>query len=193
MAERRRGVHESAIAQPPDFRRELGPVYIPPDEARRPLRIIDPKRAATLRAWIDTLVPGDEHWPGAAETDGLGYIDAVAQAAPALRPIILHGIDTLGALATDEHGTSFALCTEGQRRALLVKLELLNPDGAFELVFELALEAYYRDDCVLGVLEKRTGFSMQRATEGWEMEPFDESALDRVRAMPPRYRVVDSA
>ena len=34
--------------------------------------------------------------------------------------------------------------------------------------------------------------AMQRAMRGWEMQPFDESLLDRVRALPPRYRALAS-
>jgi hypothetical protein len=194
VGERRRGVHESAVAHSSDFRTALGPVYVSPDEARQPLRIVDPQRLLTLSAWIDSLVPGDANWPRATQTDAIGYMDAVAHASPPLRPILLHGIDRLDALASEGlgRGTSFLACSDNARYEILSAFEQLNPDGAFDLVLELTLEAYYRDEAVLEALEERTGFSMRRATEGWEMEPFDESTLDRVRAMPTRYRMPDT-
>lgn len=186
----RRGVHEAAAAHTADFHAQLGRAYVSPSLAKRSQAVLDTERRRTLSAWIDSLIPENEHWPSAAETDAVGYVDATVFMAPKLRPILLHGIDRLEALTAERHGpdTRFADLAPGGRRELLARLEKLNPDGVFELVLELTFEAYYRDERVLGVLERRTGFSMHQAMLGWEMEPFDTSLLDRVRSLPPRYR-----
>ncbi|TMJ94059.1 MAG: gluconate 2-dehydrogenase subunit 3 family protein [Actinobacteria bacterium] len=179
MAEGRRGVHEAAAASASDFHAELGQAYVSPHAARESQRVLDPERRRALSAWADTLIPANEHWPSAADVDAVGYIDRTVFLAPALRPIVLRGIDRLEARVVE-------------RREVLSRLEQLNPDGVFELVLELVFEAYYRDERVVTILEERTGFSMQRAMRGWEMQPFDESLLDRVRALPPRYRALAS-
>lgn len=191
MAERR-GVHEAAAAQVTDFHAELGQAYIDEARAKQSRAILDPERERTLSAWVDTLIPADDHWPSAAETDALGYIDATALAVPRLRATLLRGIDRLEALSAERPGSSvrFADLESQDRHALLARLEELNPGGVFELVLELTFEAYYRDERVIAALERRTGFSTERAMHGWEMEPFDETALERVRALPPRYRIV---
>jgi len=194
MAEGRRGVHEAAAASASDFHAELGQAYVSPHAARESQRVLDPERRRALSAWADTLIPANEHWPSAADVDAVGYIDRTVFLAPALRPIVLRGIERLEALAAERYvsGVRFADLRVVERREVLSRLEQLNPDGVFEIVLELVFEAYYRDERVVTILEERTGFSMQRAMRGWEMQPFDESLLDRVRALPPRYRALAS-
>lgn len=186
--EMRRGVHEAAIATIAPFRAALGQAYVSYAEARAAPFVLDGDRARTLTAWIDGLVPGDENWPRGSETDAAGYIDATIAKAPALRPLVLRAIDLLSARAASRFGAAFDELAFANRHQLLAELEAEGAGGAFELVLELTFEAYYRDERVLGALERRTGFSMKRATQGWEMEPFDERLLDRVRALPRRCR-----
>jgi hypothetical protein len=193
MAEARRGVHEAPSVLAEDFHHALGRAYVDAATASTSRTVLDESRRAVLAAWVETLIPGNEHWPSASETNALGYIDATIFAAPELRCIVLLGIDRLEALGRESHGEekSFADLSSDQRRELLTRLEALNPERAFELVLELTFEAYYRDEQVLAVLERRTGFSAQEAMHGREMEPFDAAVLDRVRALPPRYRRLD--
>ncbi len=190
MAEARRGVHEAPSVRAEDFHHALGRAYVDAATASTSRAVLDEPRRAVLSAWVETLIPGNAHWPSAAETDAVGYIDATAFAAPALRSIVLLGIDRLEALVRERHGAemSFPALAAEQRRDLLAQLETLNPNRAFELVLELTFEAYYRDERVLAALERRTGFSAREAMHGREMEPFDAAALQRVRALPPRYR-----
>jgi hypothetical protein len=180
-------VHEAAIVAA-DFRTLVGRVYLSPEAALAAPRILDPDRTRVLSALVDELIPGDEHWPPASATDAVRYIDAMAFSVPALRPILIRGIDRLAEWARERFGTAFEELQPDSRLELTRELELENPDGVFELVFELTCEAYYRDERVLEVLEQQTGFSAPAAMVGWEMEPFDDTLLDRVRQLPPRFR-----
>lgn len=183
----RHHVHEAAsVAQ--DFHHELGPAYVDPARARRSRAVLDDPRRRTLEAWVETLVPADEHWPSAAETDAVGYIDATVFTVTSLRPILIHGVDQLEALSHERFDSAYADLSGDKRHDVLKEFEALNPDRVFELVLELTLEAYYRDERVFSVLAQRTGFSIQRSMKGWPMESFDPSLLSRVRRLPPRCR-----
>jgi hypothetical protein len=183
-------VHEAASVTQ-DFHDELGPTYVDPAQARVSRAVLDDPRRCTLEAWVETLVPADEHWPSAAETDAVGYIDATVLAATSLRPILIRGLDQLEAFSHARFSTGFADLSGDNRHDVLQEFEALNPDRVFELVLELTLEAYYRDEHVLSVLERRTGFSIERSMQGWPMESFDLSLLSRVRRLPPRCRKPD--
>jgi Gluconate 2-dehydrogenase subunit 3 len=186
----RRGVHEAAAGPASDLRSLLGQAYVSPEAARATCSVLDRGRARTLSAWLDELIPATGEWPSASSTDAVGYIDATAARVPAIRPALLQAVDALEATALARFDTAFAELAHDQRYELLTGLEADNPRGAFDLVLELTYEAYYRDLRVLDVLERRTGFSMRRTMEGWDMEPFDERLLERVRALPPRVRSV---
>ena len=186
----RRGVHEAASASLTDFHVALGQTYVSPEAAREHPRVFDADRAQTLHAWVETLIPADQNWPSAAETDAVGYIEATAFAAAPLRPLLIGSIDAVVAATIERFGDAarFAALSLADRQQILATLEEKSPAG-FQLVLELTFEAYYRDERVIEITEHRTGFSMRRAMVGWELEPFDESQLDRVRRLPPRFRV----
>jgi hypothetical protein len=184
----RRSVHEAATAPASDLRALLGQAYVSPEAARAPCSVLDRDRAGTLSAWLDELIPATEEWPSASSTDAVGYIDATAARVPPIRPVLLRAIDALEATARARFESAFAELEHDQRYELVAGLEADNPHGVFDLVLELTYEAYYRDQYVIDVLERRTGFSMRRTMEGWDMEPFDEGLLQRVRALPPRVR-----
>jgi hypothetical protein len=158
-----------------------GGVYVAPEEVGEP-SVLDAGELAILRAWVDRLVPGDAHWPPASATPAVGYIDAMLDRAPAARPPIR------GALArlADRGLTALG---DDDRDALLRELESSEEHGpAFRAVLDMTLEAYYRDPAVEEVVEARTGFRSRLPMVGTPMAPFDEARVDRVRALPPRYR-----
>ena len=160
---------------------DAGGVYVAPDEVGAP-RVLDADERALLTAWVDRLVPGDGTWPPASATPAVGYIDALADRAPA---IVAPLRAALGWLA-ERRLTS--LPTEEQT-AVLRDLEAHAELGAvFRSVLEMTLEAYYRDPAVEEVVRERTGFDARRPMVGTPMAPFDPARLDRVRALPPRYR-----
>jgi hypothetical protein len=181
----RQGALESQPAA--DFRRHLGHAYVEPETVGA-FAILDDARRATLEAWTDRVVPGDEHWPSASAAAAAAYVDAVVARAPLVRPLLLRAIDALERATEAAHGRGFAACAPDEQDALLTALAEADASGAFDLVVELTFEAYYRDPQVCAVMRERTGFDAALPHLGSPMEPFDERLLDRVRALPPRYR-----
>jgi hypothetical protein len=170
-----------------DFQRHLGHAYIEPGDVGT-FTVLDPARQAALKAWTARLIPGDEHWPSAADAGAAAYIDAVLARAPAVRPLLLRTLERLERAAQAAHGTGFAACEEAAQVALLGELAELG--GGFDLVLELTFEAYYRDPGVNRAIEARTGFRTALPHLGSAMAPFDETRLERVKQLPPNYREV---
>jgi hypothetical protein len=158
-----------------------GGIYVAPEEVGEP-QVLDAQAVAILEAWVDRLVPGDEHWPPATATPAVGYIDAMLRRAPAVAPAVLAAVGRLA-----ERG--FAERDAGGRVGLLRELEAsAELGGVFRSVLEMTLEAYYRDPAVEAVVHERTGFDSRRTMTGTPLPPFDESRLQRVRMLPARYR-----
>jgi hypothetical protein len=177
----------SSEAAAGDFRRHLGHAYVPLQDVGE-FTVLDAPREAALEAWTARLIPGDEHWPSAADTQAAAYIDAVLARVPAVRPLLLRAIERLERAAEAAHGTDFAACDEDAQIALLHDLAELG--GGFDLVLELTFEAYYRDPAVNRAIEARTGFRTALPHLGSAMKPFDETRLARVKTLPRRYREV---
>jgi hypothetical protein len=158
-----------------------GGVYVAPEDVGEP-RVLDAGAVAVLTAWVDRLVPGDAHWPPASSTPAVAYIDAMLQRAPAVQPAVLAAIAALAA-------QDFLALGDDDQVAALQGLEAsVELGGVFRSVLEMTLEAYYRDPAVDAVVRERTGFDTRLTMVGTPLAPFDESRLQRVRSLPPRYR-----
>src|ERR687885_1118304 len=97
----------SAAQTSVDFRRHLGHAYVPPEDVG-PFAVVDARRRETLVAWTACIVPGDSHWPSAADIGAAAYVDAVVARAPQVRPVLLRAIDALDRAAEAAHGRAFA-------------------------------------------------------------------------------------
>lgn len=136
-----------------------------------------------LTALLDTLLPGDDRdWP-AAGTHGLGQRTCEIAA---MTPGGAAALETiLAALPTD-----FPVRDEDSRAALLGELEAQSPD-AFSRVVTAAYSAYYTDPAIRAVVERVTGYpDRPPQPRGYDLEPFDESLLDQVKARGPIWRHV---
>jgi hypothetical protein len=153
--------------------------YVAPEEVGEP-EVLDAQAIAVLTAWVDALVPGDAHWPSASATPAVGYIDAMLARDPALLPGVRAAVAGL-------HEAGFTGLDAAGRTAALRELEASVP-AVFSAVLEMTVEAYYRDPAVEAVVEQRTGFRSRRTMTGTPLPPFDTSRLERVRALPPRWR-----
>jgi hypothetical protein len=156
----------------------VGRAEIPVGEERG-FRVLDPARATTLKAWVATLIPAHARRPDAAAVGAAEYVDATVAAVSALRPALLQAIDRLGA--------SFAELSADARESVLRELETEDPE-AFGMVRDFTYEAYYGHAKVLEALEAETGWRGKAPVEGSRLEPFEESALARVKGLPPRWR-----
>lgn len=188
--DRKQGGHSVAQANRPDYRLEIGRAEVPVGQSRG-FKVLDAARAATLVAWVATLIPARSARPAAAGVGAAEYVDATVFLVPALRPALLQAIDQLERSAQTELHKPFSECSPQECERLLRQFEAVDSSDAFNMVRDFTYEAYYGHPLVLAALEKETGWSSIGPTQGSEMKPFDASSLERVRKLPPRWRKVE--
>ena len=185
--DRKQGGHQVAQANRPDYRLEVGHAAVGVG-AERNFSVLDSDRAATLKAWVATLIPAAAGRPDAAEVGAAEYVDATVEKVPALRPVLDSGLAALDEIAIAKAGRQFASCDPAERELLLRSLELGDEADAFNMVRDFTYEAYYGHPRVLAALERDAGWSSTSPTRGSVMPPFDSARLARVRALPPLWR-----
>jgi hypothetical protein len=169
-----------------DYRQEIGRAYVPIG-VERGFVVLDPDRAEALRTWVSTLIPARDERPAAGDIGAAEYVDATVFLTPRLRGVLLDAIDTVERLAENLTCRRFAEAAP-QQTEILQAFEANDPLDAFPMVRDLTYEAYYAHPHVLDVLERETGWRYEVAISGCELEPFDESMLERMRNLPPRWR-----
>jgi hypothetical protein len=182
---------EATLAETPEaaYSLEFGRTYVAPEEVTD-FVLLSEAQQRTLAAWVERLIPARQPWPSAAAVEAHMYADNCAARSPLLRSMLLRAVDLVDREARRAHGSGFADSEEGQRDEILRGLESGDDALLFDLVLELVFEGYYRDPRVLEVAEERTGFRVMAPVEGIEIEPFDESLLERVKSLPPLIREV---
>ena len=154
----------------------------------RDFSVFDPERAATLKAWVATLIPATGTRPDAAAVGAAEYVDATVLMVPALRPVLLQAIDQVELIAAGKARKAFTECGPDERELLLRDFEASDDSDAFNMVRDFTYEAYYGHPSVLASLEEDTGWSSTSPTRGSAMQPFDSASLQRVRSLPARWR-----
>lgn len=148
----------------------------------------------TLAAVIDEIIPAGEDMPSASEAGVLRYFQRLAaggseQVAPPVPDLVdtLRGaVEAVGAGSQERSARPFLELATPERVEVLEGLETADPDVFFGLSF-LVYEAYYVQPAVWELL----GYEPYPTGEaGPALQPFDESALARVRSMPSLYREV---
>ncbi|HEV2217648.1 MAG TPA: gluconate 2-dehydrogenase subunit 3 family protein [Candidatus Dormibacteraeota bacterium] len=185
--DRKQGGHSVAQANRPDYRLEIGRAEVPVGETRA-FSVLDPRRAATLKAWVATLIPARGARPDAADVGAAEYVDATVFLVPALRPPLIQAIDHVERSAVESLRKAFSECGPEERERLLREFEAADASDAFNMVRDFTYEAYYGHPRVLAALEKETGWSSKSPTHGSAMKAFDATRLERVRKLPQRWR-----
>jgi hypothetical protein len=174
-------------AQYTDYRLEVGRALVPVGVPRG-FNVLDERRAATLRGWVECLIPARDGRPSAAEVGAAEYIDATVDSASNLREPLLRAIDRLQELAGEAGG--FASADLAARTRAVRALELDDTSGGFDMVRDFTYEAYYAHPAVLASLQRDLAWDGVAPTRGSDMEPFDEGLLQRVRTLPRRFKEV---
>ena len=187
--DRKQGQHQVAQTGRPDYRLEVGRAEVPVG-APRTFVLLDAARAATLRAWTATLIPAAGRRPDAAGVGAAEYIDATVHKVPSIRPALFYGIDEVERLARSRTGRAFTECSAGEREDVVRQFQAADDSDAFNMVNDFTYEAYYGHPIVLAAIEAETGWRGTGPMTGGAMDPFDPNQLARVRALPPRYRVI---
>jgi hypothetical protein len=185
--DRKQGGHQVAQANRPDYRLEVGRAEVPVGEPRG-FAVLDPVRAATLRAWTATLIPAAHGRPDAGELGAAEYIDATVMMVPSLRPALLHALEHVERIAMSNAQKPFADCADEVREHVLRQFQVEDDADAFNMVSDFTYEAYYGHPHVLGALESATGWHGLGPVTGGPMAPFDTKLLHRVKSLPPRWR-----
>jgi hypothetical protein len=189
--DRKQGRHQVAQSSRPDYRLEVGQAEVPVG-APRGFVVLDPARAATLKAWTSTVIPAAGRRPDAGSVGAAEYIDATVYMVPSIRPALLHGIDEIERLAHASAGRPFNECGVAEREGVLRQFQGLDPD-TFSMVGDLTYEAYYGNPEVLAAVEGETGWRGSVPMTGSPMTAFDVALLERVRKLPARYRAADGS
>lgn len=170
-----------------DYRTEIGRVYVSVGEERA-FVVLDPDRAALLRAWTSALIPASGQLPAAGDVGAAEYIDATAFLAPRIRGLLLDALRAVDNLASRNAGRALVDCDPRRQVAILREFEAVDGTGAFSMVRELTYEAYYAHPRVLNVLGSTTGWRADAAVSGSALEEFDEALLARMKKVKPHYR-----
>src|SRR3981081_3985005 len=152
------GGHKVAQANRPDYRLEVGRAEVPVGEPRG-FAVPDPARAATLKAWVGSLIPADGGRPDAGAVGAAEYIDATVSQVPSLRPALLTALDTVERIAQAKAAKAFAECGADERERLLREFQRDSDADSFQMINDFTYEAYYGHHDVLESLE---------ATSGWK-------------------------
>jgi hypothetical protein len=190
--DRKQGGHKVAQANRPDYRLEVGRAEVPVG-APREFSILDPGRAATLRAWTEAIIPAGPGRPDAAAVGAAEYIDATVALVPSLRPSLLHALERIDVIALNKAHKPFAECVAEEREGLLRQFQVDDAD-AFQMISDFTYEAYYGHPEVIAALGPATGWHATSPLTGTPLPAFDEAKLERVKSLPRRYRqVLDKA
>jgi hypothetical protein len=187
--DRKQGQHQVAQSSRPDYRVEVGRAEVPVGESRT-FVVLDPARAATLKAWTSALIPAAGRRPDAGSVGAAEYIDATVHKVPSLRPALLHAIDEVEKRARSVNGRAFTECSAEERESVLRQFQAAADAEAFSMISDFTYEAYYGNPKVLAAIEAENGWRGTGPMKGGPMPPFDASRLARVRKLKPRYRVV---
>lgn len=138
----------------------------------------------TVIAVLDCLIPGDATgWPAAGQHGLAPRLHELLELLSADGPEQLQTV--LSHLPED-----FLNLPKDQQTISLRKVESSAPD-AFDTVLKACYSAYYTDPGVRRIIEQKTGYEARPPQPlGYEMEPFDESLLEPVRARGPIWRKV---
>jgi hypothetical protein len=187
--DRKQGGHKVAQANRPDYRLEVGLAEVPVG-APRSCVILDPARAATLRAWTATIIPAGPGRPDAGAVGAAEYIDATVAIVPSLRPALLHALERIDMIAQSKAHKTFAECGGDERERLLREFQVEDDADAFQMISDFTYEAYYGHPDVIAALGPATGWHATSPLTGTPLLPFDANKLARVKSLARRYREV---
>lgn len=128
-----------------------------------------------LDSILHTLLPGDADWPSGGSLGLAPTVrgDCDADAVSAILAALPAGFPDGGADA---------------REAALRAIETAQP-AAFERLVAAAYLAYYTEPRVRLVIERLTGYAARPPQPlGYELEPFDESLLEKQKRRAPFWR-----
>ncbi len=130
----------------------------------------------SLRAALETLLPGDGRFPGAAAIDLVDRMSGIDHLHPAV------------AIASKHLPADMADRSASERTRLLQAWETDDPEGFGGFVIA-AYSAYYTHPTVLAAIEAATGYAARPPQPaGYALAPFDDAVVAVPRRHGKRWR-----
>jgi len=125
----------------------------PAEMAAHQPKFFRPEEVRTVEALSETIIPADDHSPGAKAARVWEYIDeTVSDADKGTKDLWTQGLASLNGMSNEEHGKSFEDCTTAQQVALVEKIcaNEENPTRAEDRFFVAAkratIDGYYTSE-----------------------------------------------
>jgi Gluconate 2-dehydrogenase subunit 3 len=145
-----------------------------------------PAEKQGLRVLADEIVPAGEGMPSAGEQGAVAYFEQVGRREKPIGTALRAALGSAERLSQATYGQAFTELPRAQRVAVLKAMQKQEPQR-FNLARDLVYEAYYTNPAIW----RRLGYEFVEAgASGRPLEPFEESLIQRVRALPKLYRSV---
>lgn len=148
---------------------------------------LDAGATEALIAVIDEIIPAADGMPAASEAGTLAYFELLAASERALAETVQASVRTANALSQERFGRRFPSIAPEQQVEILSAFEKSGDAALFGKLRNYVYEAYYLQPRVWALI----GYDPYPTNApGPHMEPFDQTLLDRVRAMAPLFKEV---
>jgi len=137
-----------------------------------------------LSTVIDVIIPASNGSPSASDTDVATHVESSLSTSSATRNLLTSGLQAIEVTSGRAYRKSLADLTYEQRESLLSKIESALPEF-FNVLIQQTYSGYYTNSNVLRSKGIHVGAPQP---EGFQMEPFQESLLERVRSSGTKYR-----
>ena len=148
---------------------------------------LDSSGTETLIAVIDEIIPAADGMPAASEAGTLPYFELLAASESALPETVQASLRIANAHSQERFGESFGSISREQRGEILSAFETSGDAALFLKLRNYVYEAYYLQPRVWALI----GYDPHPTNAaGPQMEPLDQTLLNRVRALSPLYKEV---
>jgi Gluconate 2-dehydrogenase subunit 3 len=147
--------------------------------------LIDTQREL-LHGVLNRIIPGTGAFPGAGDLGVVAYLDAVIGRSAELRWLFSRGVTQLDITSQELYAQAFGNSSDDQKDAVLRRVEATCSEFFAALVTH-TYSGYYSHPSIIRLLSMDV---RPPQPQGYELEPFDLSLLDRVRQRKPLYRPV---
>lgn len=154
------------------------------DRAHERSLFLSEQQRELLTAIVDRLIPPQDGVPDAGAAGVAEHVERMAGISPKSRAILIDGLKTIEAVSGRSHGKGFVSLSNAQKVDVLRDVEAQHA-RFFAALIQESYAGYYSNPAVLAA--KGLPVSAPQPN-GYEIEPFDASLLDSVRARGKKYR-----
>ena len=154
------------------------------DRAHERSIFLSEQQRELLTAVVDRLIPPQDGVPDAGAAGVAGHVEGMAGISPKSRAILIDGLKAIEAVGGRSHGRGFVSLSDAQKVDVLRDVEARHA-RFFAALIQESYAGYYSNPAVLAA--KGLPVSAPQPN-GYEVEPFDASLLDSVRARGKKYR-----